>query len=161
MLAAKRGLPQNLWIVEDVDPETGQKEDYITDVGIMNLFVAIVGKDGQKELATPPLDGTILEGVVRDCVLELARERLAPEGWKISERKVSMRELVEASAEGRLLEVLGSCTAALVSPVRKISYHGQMIQCGLPDNKEAGPIVNRMKDWIEGIQYGDEPHPWR
>ena len=71
-----------------------------------------------------------------------------------------MRELAEASKEGRLLEVFGSGTAAVVSPVRSISYRDELVGCGLPENVEVGEITKRMKDWIEGIQYGDEEHPW-
>lgn len=161
MQAATRGFHQNLWLFKDIDPETGKEEDFVTEVGTMNLFAAIVNKDGQKELMTAPLDGTILEGVVRDSVLTLARERLAPQGWKISERRFPMRELVEAANEGRMLEVFGSGTAATVSPVRVISYQGELVNCGLPDNEEVGPIALQMKDWLDGIQYGDEEHPWR
>ena len=65
-------------------------------------------------------------------------------------------------AEGRLLEVFGSGTAAIVSPIRAISYKGEMIDCGLPVDQEAGLIAKQMKEWIEGIQYGDEPNnQWR
>ena len=161
MQAASRGFHQNLWLFEDTDPETGRKEDYITEVGTMNLFAAIVGKDGQKELMTAPLDGTILDGVTRDSVLQLARERMVPEGWKVSERKFHMRELTDAYSEGRLLEVFGAGTAAIVSPIRSISWKGQIVGCGLKEDEEVGPTTLRMKKWIEGIQYGDEDHPWR
>lgn len=162
MLAANKGLQQNLWLFDDFDTETGEKEQFATEVGTMNLFVALVNKHGQKELMTPPLDGTILEGVTRDSVLELARERMVPEGWKVSERRFHIRELIEAAAEGRMLEVFGSGTAAVVSPVRTISYNDRTIDCGLPKDEEAGPIAKTMKEWIEAIQYGDEPnHPWR
>lgn len=152
--AMSRGFQQNLWLFGE--------EEYITEVGTMNLFLAIKDKEtGQNELITPPLDGTILEGVTRDSVLGLARERLVPEGWKISERKIRMSDVAQASAEGRLLEVFGAGTAAVVSPVRKISYRGQLIDCGLKENEEAGEIAKRMKDWIEAIQYGEEEHEWR
>ena len=160
MQAATRGFHQNLWLFTDSDPATGQQEDFVTEVGTMNLFAAIVNKDGQKELMTAPLDGTILEGVVRDSILTLAKERMEPEGWKVSERKFTMRELVEASDEGRMLEVFGSGTAAVVAPVRSISYNGKLINCGLQEGQEVGAVTKRMKDWIEGIQYGEEDHPW-
>jgi branched-chain amino acid aminotransferase len=155
MQAATRGFHQNLWLFGP--------EEYITEVGTMNLFVAIKDKStGQNELITAPLDGTILEGVTRDSVLGLGRERLVPEGWKISERKMTMHELADAADEGRLLEVFGSGTAAVVSPVRKISWRGRIVDCGLPEGEEAGPLALRMKNWIEGIQYGEEEdHPWR
>ena len=127
----------------------------------MNLFVAMVNKEtGKKELATAPLDGTILEGVTRDSVLGLARERLAPEGWVVSERKVRMVEIAEAADEGRLLEVFGAGTAAVVSPVRSISWKGKLVDCGLKEGSEVGELTQRMKDWVEGIQYGEEEHEW-
>ncbi|PYH97563.1 branched-chain amino acid aminotransferase II [Aspergillus ellipticus CBS 707.79] len=152
--AASRGFQQNLWLFGE--------EEYITEVGTMNLFVALKNKEtGQKELVTAPLDGTILEGVTRDSVLALARERLAPKGWTISERKLKMSEVAEAAEEGRMIEVFGAGTAAIVSPVRTISYQGKLVDCGLKENEEAGEIALQMKNWIEGIQYGDEAHPWR
>lgn len=161
MQAASRGFHQNLWLFQDTDPTTGKVEDFVTEVGTMNLFACVLNKEGQKELMTAPLDGTILDGVVRDSVLTLARERMGPQGWKVSERRFAMSELVEAAGEGRLLEVFGSGTAATVSPVRSISYKGKLIDCGLPENSEVGPVTLQMKDWIEGIQYGDEEHEWR
>ena len=161
MEAATRGFHQNLWLFPERD-EHGQLQEYVTEVGTMNLFSAIVNKTtGKKELLTAPLDGTILEGVTRDSIIELARERLVPKGWDMVERKLTIKELVEASEQGRLLEVFGAGTAAVVSPVRKISWNGRMVACGLEENVEAGPIAKQMKDWIEGIQYGDEDHPWR
>lgn len=153
MEAAKRGFQQNLWLFGP--------EEYVTEVGTMNLFVAIKNKEtGQKELITAPLDGTILEGVTRDSILGLAREKLAPEGWLISERKITMKELHEASLEGRLLEVFGAGTAAIVSPVRKISWKGTMVDCGLHEHEESGEIALKMKNWMDAIQYGDEEHEW-
>jgi branched-chain amino acid aminotransferase len=151
--AAKRGFHQNLWLFGE--------EEFCTEVGTMNLFVAMINKEtGKKELLTAPLDGTILEGVTRDSILSLARERLEPEGWLISERKYTMKDLDLASQEGRLLEVFGAGTAAVVSPVRKISWKGKLVECGLREDQEAGDIATKMKDWIEARQYGDEEHPW-
>ncbi|KAI0427941.1 branched-chain amino acid aminotransferase [Xylaria sp. FL1042] len=151
--AASRGFQQNLWLFGP--------EQYVTEVGTMNLFVAIRDKEtGQKELITAPLDGTILEGVTRDSILALAREKLAPEGWRISERKITMAALAEASAEGRLMEVFGAGTAAIVSPVRTISWKGKPVDCGLSEHEESGEIALRMKGWIEARQYGDEEHEW-
>src|SRR5204863_7838614 len=113
--AARKGFHQNLWLFG--------KEEYITEVGTMNLFAAIKNKEtAQNELLTAPLDGTILEGVTRDSILSLARERLAPEGWLISERKFTMPEVAAAADEGRLLEIFGAGTAAVVSPVRRIGW---------------------------------------
>ncbi|MCJ1454738.1 hypothetical protein MMC28_005091 [Mycoblastus sanguinarius] len=151
--AAKRGFHQNLWLFGE--------EEFVTEVGTMNFFAAIRDKEtGKKRLMTAPLDGTILEGVIRDSVLDLARERLVPEGWEVEEKKFTMGELANAADEGRLIEAFGTGTAGVVSPVRKISWKGRLVDCGLEKGSEAGDVTKRMKDWIEGIQYGDEEHPW-
>lgn len=153
MQAATRGFHQNLWLFGE--------EEYVTEVGTMNFFVAIRDKEtGKKKLMTAPLDGTILEGVVRDSVLELARERLEPEGWEVEERKFTMPELASAADDGRLIEAFGTGTAATVCPVRKIGWNGRLVECGLKEDEEAGDVAKRMKAWIEGIQHGEEEHPW-
>lgn len=153
MEAAKRGFHQNLWLFGE--------EEYVTEVGTMNMFAAIKNKEtGKKELLTAPLDGTILAGVTRDSILSLAREKLEPEGWNIIERKFTMPELAQASKEGRLLEAFGAGTAAVVSPVRNISYKGELVDCGLRPDQEAGEIAQKMLDWISARQYGDEEHEW-
>lgn len=151
--AAKKGLHQNLWLFGE--------EEFITEVGTMNLFVALKDKEtGQNELVTAPLDGTILEGVTRDSVLALARERMAKDGWKISERYLTMQQLADAQNEGRLIEVFGAGTAAIVAPIRKILWKDRMIDCGLKETEEAGKVAMQMKNWIEAIQYGEDPHEW-
>lgn len=151
--AASRGFHQNLWLFGE--------EEYVTEVGTMNMFVALKNKEtGQKELVTAPLDGTILEGVVRDSVLALARERLVPEGWKVSERGYTMGEVDEAAKDGRLIEAFGTGTAAVISPVRRIGYKDRDILCGLREDQEAGEVASKMLKWIEDIQYGDYPHEW-
>ncbi|EHL03186.1 putative Branched-chain-amino-acid aminotransferase, mitochondrial [Glarea lozoyensis 74030] len=132
--AAKRGFHQNLWLFGE--------EEFVTEVGTMNMFVAMKNKEtGQKELITAPLDGMILAGVTRDCVLSLAKEKLVPEGWNVVERKYTMKELSDAAKDGRLIEAFGSGTAAI-------------------PEQEAGEIALQMKNWIEEIQYGDVEHEW-
>ena len=151
--AAKRGFHQNLWLFGE--------EEYVREVGTMNFFVAVRDKEtGRNELWTAALDGTILDGVTRDTVIDLARERLVPEGWAIKEKDYTMAELAEAADEGRLLEAFGTGTAAVVSPVRRIGWQGRSVECGLKEGEEAGELSKRMKAWIEGIQYGEEESPW-
>ncbi|KAF3916192.1 hypothetical protein AA313_de0207137 [Arthrobotrys entomopaga] len=151
--AAKRGFQQNLWLFGE--------EGYVTEVGTMNMFVAWVNEDGVKELITAPLDGTILEGVTRESVLALAREKLEPEGWKISEEKFTMGQMKKAADEGRLLEAFGAGTAAVVSPIKGISWRGHDIKIPLSPGKETGPLAEKFWNWILEIQYGERDHPWR
>ena len=96
----------------------------------MNLFVAWTNEKGEKELVTAPLDGTILDGVTRDSILALSRERLAPEGWKTSERKITMPQVRQATEEGRLLEVFGAGTDGSYRAVDELNLDvrpGQML----------------------------------
>lgn len=157
--AAGRGFHQNLWLFGE--------EGYVTEVGTMNLFTAWINEDGQKELVTAPLDGTILEGVTRDCLLALAREFLVPEGWVVSERRYTIGEVARAADEGRLLEAFGAGTAAVVAPIRRIAWDGGVdgvprdIVVPLPEGKEAGPLAERMWAWMEERQYGAVETDWR
>ena len=127
----------------------------------MNLFVVFRDRaTGTLELVTPPLDGMILPGVTRDSVLGLARERLVPQGWKVSERHMTMQELADAADRGDLVEGFGSGTAAVVSPIRNIHWKGRNVECGLRADQEAGETALKMSQWVQSIQYGDENHPW-
>lgn len=148
--AAARGFQQNLWLFEG----------YLTEVGTMNLFLVFQNADGKKELTTAPLDGTILEGITRLSILELARERFDPKEWEITERKVHINEVIERSKKGELLEVFGAGTAAIVSPVKELNYHGDAIEVPLPEGKEAGPITETVAKWISDIHYGIDDHPF-
>lgn len=61
--------------------------DYLTEVGTMNFFIYWKNKDGEDELITPPLDGTILPGVTRDSIITLCRELRE---FKVSVKKVKI-----------------------------------------------------------------------
>jgi branched-chain amino acid aminotransferase len=143
-VAKKKGFTQVLWL-------DGVEGKYVDEVGTMNLFFLI-----GDELITPPLEGTILPGVTRDSVIHLAAD------WKIkvSERKVSIDEVFAASKKGKLKEVFGSGTAAVISPVGEIHHGGQKIVVN--DNK-IGSLAQKLYDEITGIQYGEKPDKfgWR
>jgi len=137
------GYTQVLWL-------DGVEQKYLEEVGSMNIFFVI-----DDEIITPQLNGSILPGVTRMSVIELARH------WsqKVSERKVSIDELFEAHAAGRLKEVFGSGTAAVISPVGQIKYGEQVIT--INDN-QTGPVAQKFYDAITGIQYGkaEDPLGW-
>lgn len=121
----------------------------------------IMHKIMSEEMVTLVLGAEVLNGVIRDCMLELARERLHPEGGAASERTPTMKELEQASNERVCLVAFGSTTATVSISVRAIKYQGRMLSCGLSDEQERGIMAKRINNWIEDIQYGDEPHPWR
>ena len=117
----------------------------------------------ERELVTPPLsDGTILPGVTRDSILHLARTW---DEFSVKERTITMRELIDTIEEGRLLEMFGAGTAAVVSPIRKIHYLGRDYEIPLDPSdlattSQAGPMAKRIWEAITMIQYGEVPHEW-
>ncbi|KAI3622810.1 branched-chain-amino-acid aminotransferase [Moniliophthora roreri] len=156
---SKRGYAQNLWL--------HGPEHYLTEVGTMNMFVVIKQDDGSFELITPPLDGMILPGVTRDSVLGLAREHTTgikkildlPENLTVSERPISMKEIKEASKANRLVELFGSGTAAVISPVDRIGYLGEDIL--IPTGEDGmGPISRPIWTELVGRQTGAIPSAW-
>ena len=88
----------------------------------MNFFVHWINEKGEKELITCPTDGLILPGVTRDSVIQLAKE------WnmKITERHYNINEVIKALQEGRLLEAFGTGTAAVICPIKSLSYKGKV-----------------------------------
>ena len=100
----------------------------------MNMF--FVYADGR--IATPELNGSILEGVTRASVLDLAADL----GHPVEERRISVDEVISAAANGRLSEAFGTGTAAVVSPVSAFVYKDEEIKVG--DGK-VGPRCTRQK----------------
>ncbi|KXS11918.1 branched-chain amino acid aminotransferase II [Gonapodya prolifera JEL478] len=150
--AAKEGYQQNLWLYG--------KDHQVTEVGTSNFFAFWINEDGERELVTPDLDGTILHGVTRDSVLNLARSW---NEFKVTERYLTMAELVKAAGEGRLLECFATGTAAIVSPIKTIGYKGEDIPVPLDPadpSSQAGPLARRFFDEIMAIQYGEKEHEW-
>lgn len=86
----------------------------MTEAGTMNFFVFWKNEDGEDELITPPLDGTILPGVTRDSILTLTREL---NQFKVSTKPFKIQELMRACKEKRVYEAFGAGTAAIVAPV--------------------------------------------
>ena len=127
----------------------------MTEVGAMNLFVLLrSARTGEVELVTPPLtSGTVLPGVTRQSVLELARDIA---GLRVEERRLTLPDLLEASREGRLLEMFGSGTAAIISPVGGLRCGGQLISVPTPALGLASQILTQLGD----IYYGRHRHPW-
>jgi len=149
---SKDGYQQVLWLFGP--------QDLITEVGTMNYFMFWKNSAGEKELVTPPLDGIILPGVTRDSILTLAKEW---NEFKVVERPISMSEVTQAIQEGRILEMFGSGTAAIVSPIKRIHYNGKNLDIPLDPNdptSQVGPLTKRFADTILGIQYGEIPHKW-
>ena len=139
-MAHKAGYTQVLWL-------DGVEQRYIEEVGAMNIFFVI-----GDELVTPSLSGSILPGITRDSVLALGRAW----GLNVSERRISIDEVIDAHASGHLKEIFGSGTAAVISPVGELKYGDTVITVG---GGQVGPLAHKFFQAIQDIQYGDAVGP--
>lgn len=142
--AHEKGFTQVLWL-------DGIERKYVEEVGTMNMFFLI-----DDELVTAPLSGTILPGITRFTVLDLVRKW---GDYKVSERLLTIDEVMAAGKDGRLKEAFGSGTAAVISPVGQIVYKDEEVAVG---GGETGPLALKLYDEITSIQYGvkEDDHGW-
>lgn len=133
--AVKEGYSQVLWL-------DALEQKYIEEVGTMNIFFKI-----DNEIITPELNGSILNGITRRSVLEVAKDW----GMKATERRISIDEVFEAHSAGRLQEVFGSGTAAVISPVGELSWKGKNI---VINNNQTGETSQKLFNHIIDIQQG-------
>lgn len=94
---------------------------------------------------------------MRDSILTLSREW---NEFKVTERKITINEIVKASKEGRIIEAFGAGTAVIVSPIEEFHYEGVNYKIPINPKKQAGDLTYRLNDTIQKIQYGDIPHKW-
>jgi branched-chain amino acid aminotransferase len=133
--ATRDGFSQVLWL-------DAKDHRFIEEVGTSNIFFRF-----GDELVTPPLGGTILPGVTRNSVLQLA------EAWGIqmTERRVSINEVVDGCESGLVKEAFATGTAAVISPIGELSYKGQDVRV---DDGGAGHLAQRFFEEITAVQYG-------
>lgn len=135
------GYVQVLWL-------DGIHRRYIEEVGSMNVFFVI-----DDQLVTPALNGSILPGITRRTVIELAEAMNIP----IEERAIAIDELAELARSGRVSEVFGSGTAAVISPVGKLKYNDNIM---IFNDGKIGKLSRIFYDTITAIQYGQHPDPF-
>ena len=142
-IAIDKGYNQVLWL------DAGEHR-YIEEVGAMNIFFVI-----NKTLVTPSLTGTILEGITRKSIIQLAKDS----GIPCEERKISLSELKQGIKSGAVSEVFGAGTAAVISPVGKLNIDGEDY---IINNNETGHFSQKFFDQLTSIQYGEteDIHNW-
>ncbi|MEM1026335.1 MAG: branched-chain amino acid aminotransferase [Myxococcota bacterium] len=140
MAAKSRGYDQVLWT-------DALRHENVEEVGTMNVFFRF-----EDEVATPALSGTILPGITRASVIEL----LADKGVNVKERQISVREVIEGARTGRLLEVFGTGTAAVVTPVGVLGHEEGETVIG---SGEPGSLTKELFDRLSAMQRGLEPDP--
>ncbi len=125
----------------------GLEHHWVEELGGMNLF--FVHRDGR--LVTPELTGTILEGVTRSSILELAKEL----GHTVEERRISIDDWREGAASGEITEVFACGTAAVVTPVGRLAWDGGELTIGDPAvNDGVGETTAAIRRRLLDIQYG-------
>jgi len=168
---------QILWLRKEGE------EEIIMEVGAMNFFIAVKRDDGGEfrrtiytfvssesnrntflsrylhtdiDLITPPLDGTILPGVTRASVLQLAKSDSSLFSTKLhpSESQLTTAQLRQWSSSGELLEIFGVGTAAIVAPIGLIGFQ-QEEKIAVPEYEQGiGPIASAIRTRILDIQEG-------
>lgn len=141
--AEEKGYSQVLWL-------DGVERKYIEEVGSMNIMFKIDGK-----IVTPKLTGSVLPGITRRSCIQLLKDW----GYEVEERLISVDEIGEAAQNGKLEEVWGTGTAAVVSPVGKLQYKDKDY---IINDFKIGEVTQKLYDELTGIQWGlkEDKYGW-
>lgn len=142
-LAKQKGYDQVLWT-------DSAEHKWLQEVGMMNVFFII-----NNIAVTPSLDdGTILEGVTRASVIQGLKDM----GIVVEERKISIDEVVTACKEGKVSEVFGTGTAAVIAPIKELNYKGLAMNFDVDNYKISGTV----KKWLTDIREGriEDKYDW-
>jgi branched-chain amino acid aminotransferase len=134
-LAHDQGFHQVIWT-------DGVEHKYIEESGTMNVFFRI-----GNTLITPATDGTILHGVTRDSILQLARR----DGLPVEARPITVEEVVRALRSGTMMEAFGAGTAATIAHIKSIAFEGQEYM--LPP-LEQRTVANQVGKALDDIRRG-------
>lgn len=146
--AVEKGCDQVVWL--DAINHTN-----IEEMGGMNL-IFIFGTGSEARLVTPKLSGSLLPGVTRDSLIQVARDL----GMEVEERLVSKHEWEEAAKSGEMSEAFACGTAAVITPVGTVkSSHGDFQVNGA----QTGELTMKLRETLTGIQRGsvEDKHGWK
>lgn len=145
--AQEKGCDQVVWL-------DAIEHRYIEEMGGMNL--GFIYRNGDKtKLVTPELSGSLLPGITRDSLLQVARDL----GYEVEERRISTTEWEEDATSGAMIEAFACGTAAVITPVGTVkSNHGDFTV----NNNEAGEATLTLRETLTGIQQGkvEDQHGW-
>lgn len=141
-LAKEQGFDQVLW----TDSKTHQ---FIEESGTMNAMFYV-----ENTLITPALSGSILDGVTRDSLLAIAREK----GMKVEERQISIAELKAAFEAGKRVEAFGAGTAAVIAPIASITIGDKAYDCYVGEDATMYVLKNALYNIRTGI--APDTHKW-
>jgi branched-chain amino acid aminotransferase len=143
--AEARGCDQVVWL-------DAVEHRWIEEMGGMNLFFVFTNASGSVEVVTPELSGSLLPGVTRGSLLELAGD----DGASVVERRISTDELEKEVTAGHLTEMFACGTAAVITPVGTVRHEGGAYDIG---DGSPGPVTRRLRDRLTAIQRGTAPDP--
>ncbi len=145
--ASAQGCDQVVWL-------DAVERRWVEEMGGMNLFF-VFGSGPDVEVVTPELTGSLLPGVTRDSLLDLAREL----GYTATERRISTDEWAKKVDSGELTEVFACGTAAVITPVGSVKHADGEFQIG---GGEPGPVTLRLRKELTDLQHGLRPdsHRW-
>ncbi|AZA13986.1 branched-chain amino acid aminotransferase [Corynebacterium choanae] len=146
--AAEQGCDQVVWL-------DALEHAYVEEMGGMNLMFVFADSDGNLTVETPELSGSLLPGVTRRSLLQVAEDL----GYATAQRRISVAEWRERAADGSLKEVFACGTAAVITPVGTVkSSEGNFtIGDGTP-----GAVTLALREHLTGIQRGSvaDTHGW-
>ena len=145
--AAEKGCDQVVWL-------DAIERKYIEEMGGMNLMF-VEGSDADAKIITPALSGSLLPGITRKSLLQVAEDL----GYSTEERKITVEEWRSGVADGTITETMACGTAAVITPVGTVkSNEGEFTV----NNNEAGEVTMAMRERLRGIQTGDaeDTHGW-
>ncbi|WP_232223451.1 branched-chain amino acid aminotransferase [Sphingorhabdus lutea] len=142
--AAKNGCDQVVFF-------DAAEHEWVEELGGMNLF--FIFDDGS--ILTPPLSGTILPGITRKSILQLAKDQ----GLRVREERYSRQQWEDDSNSGKLLECFACGTAAVVSAVGKVKSSRGEFTIG---NGSTGQMTVKLRQLLVDIQRGnsDDSYGW-
>ncbi|GAB11822.1 branched-chain amino acid aminotransferase [Gordonia araii NBRC 100433] len=145
--ATENGCDQVVWL-------DAVERRYIEEMGGMNLFF-VFGSGADARLVTPELTGSLLPGITRDALLQLATDA----GFAVDERRISIEELETGVEDGAITEVFACGTAAVITPVGRVRGENEDYQIA---DGEPGDVTMALRDTLTGIQRGTfaDTHGW-
>ena len=142
-LANDEGFDQVIWT-------DANEHSYLEEAGTMNIFFRI-----NDSLITAPTTDTILDGVTRKSLIQIAKDN----GINVEIKKLKVEELKNAAKNGSLKEIFGAGTAAVVSQINAFQHKGELFELKEMDNSYA----EKLKSNLVGIQTNQlaDRHNWR
>ena len=145
--ADEKGCDQVVWL-------DAIERRYIEEMGGMNLMF-VYGSGENVEIVTPELSGSLLPGITRESLLQVAQDL----GYKVTERRITAEEWQRDAESGAMSEAFACGTAAVITPVGHVLSDSADFQV---NGNEAGEITMTLRERLTGIQRGavEDTHGW-